>query len=316
MPQESVKHPPLPKPEIARIEQRTLFVSLTAVLVLAVGSILYGLIIESEVVILNGVLSLISLVGSSLNLWGAKLVTSKEDNCFQFGYWHIEPLIHCSNALMLLLICIYGALSGIEQLRGGGNPSDPTQIVIFSVVSGIICGAVWLYETINARKTQSQFLRNDSNEWLLDFCLSIGTMLGFIPLFFLSDPLRHFWSLYADGAMVVLLSLLLMYLPIGVLRENVPEVLLMTSSDASLVQRVRDEMGRIAQDYAIIHFTHHIAKVGQMNFLELNILVDPACNLQTIEIQDRLRERIWRASGLPLDSVWLTVNITADPRWG
>ncbi|MBP8784671.1 MAG: cation transporter [Synergistaceae bacterium] len=192
MSQESVKNPPLPKPEIARIEQRTLFVSLTAVLVLAVGSILYGLIIESDVVILNGVLSLISLVGSSLNLWGAKLVTSKEDNRFQFGYWHIEPLIHCSNALMLLLICIYGALSGIEQLRGGGNPSDPAQIILFSVVSGAICGAVWIYEVVNARRTQSQFIRNDSNEWLLDFCLSIGTMLGFIPLFFLSDPLRHF----------------------------------------------------------------------------------------------------------------------------
>ena len=52
-----------------------------------------------------------------------------------------------------------------------------------------------------------------------------------------------------------------------------------------------------------------------MNFLEVNILVDPDCPLQTIAIQDQLRERIWKASGLPLDSVWLTVNITADSRW-
>lgn len=313
--QESIKNPPLPKPEIIRIEQRTLFVSLAAVLVLALGSITYGLFIESDVVILNGVLSLISLTGSSLNLWGAKLVTSKENSRFQFGYWHIEPLIHCSNALMLLLICIYGVLNGIEQLRGGGNPTDPTQIVLFSIVSALICGSVWFYETINARRTQSQFIRNDSKEWLLDFCLSLATLLGFIPLFFLNDPLRHFWSLYADSAMVVILSLLLMPLPIGVLRENIPEVLLMTSSDAALVKRVCDEMTRIAQDYSILSFTHHIAKVGQINFLEVNILVDPACNLQTIAVQDQLRERIWKASELPLDSVWLTVSITADPRW-
>lgn len=306
---------PLSKSQISAIEQKTLAISLVAVLVLALGSILYGLIIESDVVILNGVLSLTSLIGSSLNLWGAKLVTSDENSRFQFGYWHIEPLIHCFNAFMLLIVCIYGALNGIHQMRNGGNPTDASQVIIFGFASAVVCGFVWIYEKIHAKKTGSQFIRNDANEWFLDFCLSLATMLGFIPLFFLSYPYKYYWTLYADSTMLVILSLLLTPLPIGVLKENIPEVLLMATSNAELLSNIDREMKLIEQEFAIERTTHHIAKVGQIYFIEAHLLVDPDCELQTIEIQDQLRERIWKASELPYDSVWLTVSITADKRW-
>jgi len=34
-----------------------------------------------------------------------------------------------------------------------------------------------------------------------------------------------------------------------------------------------------------------------------------------VPAQDGLRERIWAAVGRPIHEAWLTINITADPRW-
>ncbi len=53
------------KEHASRLEQRTLALSIGGVLTVAVGSIAYGLYLKSDVVILNGIFSLFSLIGAS-----------------------------------------------------------------------------------------------------------------------------------------------------------------------------------------------------------------------------------------------------------
>jgi predicted Co/Zn/Cd cation transporter (cation efflux family) len=73
-------HPGGTRPaEFARIEQRTLALSMAAVAGVALLSLAWGLAIESDAVILNGVFSLVSLVGSGLYYAAARLVTRPAD---------------------------------------------------------------------------------------------------------------------------------------------------------------------------------------------------------------------------------------------
>ena len=60
---------------------------------------------------------------------------------------------------------------------------------------------------------------------------------------------------------------------------------------------------------------HHIARSGRTVFIEIDLVVGPNFALQTVVEQDRLRRRIWEAIGLPLDRAWLSIALTADPRW-
>jgi predicted Co/Zn/Cd cation transporter (cation efflux family) len=53
------------------------------IVVLAVTAFVYGLYVEPDVIILDGVFALISLVGSSLYLLAARLVTLPSDRRFQ-----------------------------------------------------------------------------------------------------------------------------------------------------------------------------------------------------------------------------------------
>lgn len=80
------------KEEVSRIEQRTLKLSIYGVVLMAVGSVAYGLYLESDIVILNGIFSVLSLVAGGLRFLAAKLIVKPEDERFPYGYSHVEPL--------------------------------------------------------------------------------------------------------------------------------------------------------------------------------------------------------------------------------
>jgi cation diffusion facilitator family transporter len=303
------------KEQSARIEQRTLAVSLAGVTLIAIFSLAWGLSIESDVVILNGIFSLVSLVGSVLYLVAARLVARPADRRFQYGYAHVEPLVNGVNALLVGVICVYALVNGLEGVRAGGDAVDAGSVIWFGAVTAVVSLAIGGYELRIARLTGSQLVRNDGREWLLDAAFSIVTLLGFALLFVLPEPQRELWARYADSVLVMALALLFLPVPIGVLRRSATELLHMASEDDAITARVEAEMRVIRAEHDIQAHSTHVAKIGRSHLVEVNIVVGPRFELQTVSAQDRLRERIWTAVGRPIHEAWLTISITADPRW-
>jgi len=301
--------------EFARIEQRTLALSMAAVAGVALLSLAWGLAIESDVVILNGVFSLVSLAGSGLYFAAARLVTRPADRRFQYGYAQVEPMANGVNGLLVLVICVYAFINGIEGLRAGPDPVSPVGVVWFGAVTGIISLSVGLYEGAVARRLGSQLLRNDAREWLMDAGFSLVTLAGFAVVWVLEEPWRPGWAGYADSALVALLALLFMPVPLAVLHQNLREMLFMADADRALTARVEAVLREIAADHDVASYTTHVAKVGRSNFIEVNIVAGPRFELQTVAQQDALRGRIWAALGLPPERAWLSIIVTGDPRW-
>jgi cation diffusion facilitator family transporter len=301
--------------DFARLEQRTLMMSLVAVAGVALLSLAWGVAIESDVVILNGVFSMVSLIGSVLYLTAARLVTRPADRRFQYGYAHVEPLVSGANGLLVLVICVYAFINGIEGLRTGGDAVSPAGVVWFGALSGVICIAVGVYEWAMARRTGSQLLRNDAREWLIDAAFSLVTLIGFAVVWWLEEPWRTLWARHADSALVALLALLFMPVPLGVLRQTMREMLHMADADRELAARVEAVMAEVAAEHDVASHSTHVAKVGRSSFIEVNIVAGPRFALQTVAQQDGLRARIWQSLDLAPDRAWLSVIVTADPRW-
>lgn len=297
------------------MEQRALLLSLVGVGGIAAGSLLYGLWIESDVVILNGVFSLVSLVGSGLYLVAARLVARNADRRFPYGYAHVEPLVNVTNALMVLVLCLYAVLNGIEGIRAGGDEVDAGGVMWFGGVTAVLCLGIGSYELRTARRTGSELLRNDAREWLIDAAFSAVTLAGFAVLFVLDEPQRSLWARYADSALVAILALLFVPIPCGIIRRGVREILHMRSEDEAIVTRVEAALRQIREEHDVAHHTTHVAKVGRSHLIEINLVVGPRFAAQTITAQDALRARIWSAVEQPIDSAWLTIVFTADRRW-
>jgi predicted Co/Zn/Cd cation transporter (cation efflux family) len=100
-----------------------------------------------------------------------------------------------------------------------------------------------------------------------------------------------------------------------VLRRSLREVLLMTDAGDEVARRLEAVMETVRAEHDIVRYVHHVVKTGRTRFIELDIVVGPNFALQAVAEQDRLRERIWRALGLSLDEAWLSICLTADPRW-
>ncbi|MFZ2041048.1 MAG: cation diffusion facilitator family transporter [Desulfobacterales bacterium] len=303
------------KEHASRLEQRTLTLSIGGVLTVAVGSIAYGLYLKSDVVILNGIFSLFSLIGAGLSLLAAKLVVKPEDRRFPFGYSHVEPLVLSVNGFMVLVICVYALINGLEGIRAGGNPVDTEGVIWFSLVSGAVCLAVWVYERRVARRIDSLLVAVDAREWLIDFGFSLVTLLGFAVLAFLEEPHRGVWARYADPVMVSVMALLAIPTPVRVLQRSLREVLLMAVADDAVTRRLEAVLEAVRAEHDIVRYVHHVVKTGRTRFIEVDIVVGPNFSLQTVAQQDRMRERIWRALELPLEDAWLSICLTEDPRW-
>jgi len=303
------------KKEASRIEQQTLRISIYGVVIVAVGSIAYGLFLESDVVILNGIFSLLSLIGAGLSLLAARLVVQPENRRFPFGYSHLEPLVLSVNSFMVLLICIYALINGIERIRAGGNAVEAEGVIWFGLVSGAVSLGIYLYERRVARRIDSLLIEADAREWLIDFGFSMVTFLGFAVLPLLAEPARGVWARYADPVMVAAMALLAAPLPLAVLRRSLREVLLMSDAEDEAARRLEGVMEVIRSEHDIARYVHHVVKTGRTRFIEVDIVVGPNFALQTVAEQDRLRERIWRALGLSLDEAWLSICLTGDPRW-
>ena len=301
--------------ESNHLEQRTLLLSLACVVTIAVGSLAWGMAIESDVVILNGVFSLVSLIGSILYLTAARLVTRPADRRFQYGYAHVEPMVNGVNGLLVLVICIYAFVNGVEGLRAGGSEVDAASVIWFGALTGSVSLAIGSYEIRMGRRLGSQLLRNDGREWLMDAAFSLVTLAGFAALFVLPDPARGLWARYADSALVALLALLFLPVPLGVLRQNLREMLHMADEDEAITARVEAAMRTVRDEHDIASHTTHVAKVGRQHLIEVNVLVGPGFGAKTVPQLDRLREHIWRAVDQPAENSWVNITFTADPRW-
>jgi len=305
----------LTRREVNRLEQRTLRVSVFAIVGLAIAGIGWGLYIGSEAVMLDGFYALTSLLGSGLYLLAARLVERPADRHFQYGYAHIEPLVNSFNNLILLVVCLYALFNGLEGLRTGGNPVDPGEVVLYSVLSAAACLAVWWYEQRVAARIDSQLVRNDAREWMIGTLFSVVTLAGFVLVWLLPEPWAQWWARYADSAVLALMALLLLPVPAKILVDNMREVLRMANPDDEVSQRVQAAMRAAAQQYDIATYSTHIAKTGRIYVVEINIVVGEEFELRSVPELDTLRSRIWDAIGLPLEQAWLGILFTADPRW-
>ena len=305
----------LTRKQANRIEQQTLRISVFTIVGLAIAGIGYGLYIGSEAVMLDGFYALTSLLASGLYLLAAKVVERPADRHFQYGYAHIEPLVNSFNNLILLVVCLYALFNGLEGLRTGGNPVDVGNVVIYSLLSAVVCAAVWVHERRVAARCDSQLIRNDAREWMIGMGFSIITLIGFAMVWVLPEPYRSWWARYADSAVLAAMALLLIPVPLKILYENMREVLVITNPDDEVARRVNAVMRDIDEEYDIARYSTHIAKTGRIHVIEINVLVGENFTPQTIPEIDALRGRIWDAIGLPLEKAWLGIMFTTEQRW-
>ncbi|KJF98732.1 cation diffusion facilitator family transporter [Photobacterium leiognathi] len=294
-------------------ERMALKISLAGTIFVASLGIGYGLYVGSNAILLDGMFSFLSMGMTGLSLYTAYLVSKPDDEQFQFGYAHFEPLINVVNGLLILITCLFAFITGVQTIMHGGHDIVLGDAIIYAVLSTVSCFSIYFFETHIARSVDSELVRVDSQEWLVDAILSAAILVGFI-LVVIFDALGYSkWNAYVDPILVTTLSIAASILPIKVLRRNLKEVLLVAPQD-SAQEHVDQVIAELSEKYDFDDYTHHFAKIGRQYDLEINILVKDE-NKWTTKQQDRIRQIIWDRLEDDLGETWLSVSFTAQERW-
>lgn len=298
----------------ASAEQRLLKLSIAVTVAVAAAGVLFGLLSGSLSIVFDGVFAAIDAAMSGLALFVSRLVSRVTENRrFQFGYWHIEPMVLAFNGGTLMLLCFYAFLNAVDSFLAGGRQLNFDWAMAYAIVVCVVCFAMFFYERRANRRIGSDFVRLDAQSWLMSASITLALLVAFTIAWILTDTPYARFTPYADPVVLALLTLVLVFVPIHTVRKALTEILLITPPD--LDAHVRQVMDDAVARYGFRTYTSYVAKVGRAQFIEIHIAVPADTPIDSVAKADAIRREIAAAIGEEGPERWLTIDFTADPRW-
>lgn len=310
---------PSPKPEknvgppAERQEQRLLLLSAAGTLALAIIGIAIGLLTGAKSIVFDGVYSLADAGLTLAAFFAARLIARGADRRFQYGYWHIEPMLGFVNGSVLLLACAYALADGSDAILRGGREVNFGPGIAYAGVSAIIGLSIHLFLRRRSRGLGSLLLELDARAWLFSGLLNAGLGIAFLVAILLNGTRAEQLAMYFDPAILILLALVMAPLPIRSLLAAGREILQIAPADLDAqVSRIASE---VATRHGFIEHRSYVTRVGRAQFVEIGFVGASASTAMPLGAFDSIRQEVADAMGGLRPGYWLTIDFTADPRW-
>jgi predicted Co/Zn/Cd cation transporter (cation efflux family) len=294
----------------SELEARLLRISVAATLLIAGLGILFGLLARSSAILFDGFFALIDVAVTWLTLKVARLVASQGDRRFQYGFWHLEPLVMALRASVLIVLVAYAFFSAVNSLLKGGYEPDFGMGLAYAVAVSVICFAMWWWIRGQAERIDSGLVRLDVKAWLMSALITSALLVAFAVALASTGTETERLIPYLDPAVLALLSLALLPMPFREAREAFAEIFMI--SPPELDARVRGVMADFIERHEFRDFRSYVSKAGRAQFIEISVLVPSDLRVPVGEI-DALRAEIGAAIGGAGPERWLTILFTADP---
>jgi cation diffusion facilitator family transporter len=293
-------------------EQHTLKLSILVAGLLGLIDIATGLFTRSAAIIFDGMYSFVDVVLTVGSLAVSKLLAREGSRRFQYGYWHLEPIVIALGGAVLTIACVYAIVNAVRDLMGGGHDVAYGAGIAWAVVMTVICllMAAWIHR--RSRRMGSALLLLDARSWMVSGFLSLALLVGFALATTLRDTALESWIPFVDGIALLCIGLAMLPVPIATTWRAMNEVLLVAPDE--LDQRVKKVMDDVLAEHGFIDYSSHVAKIGRTRFVEIHVLVAPQTRI-AIETADGIRGDIATRLDAFWPQSWLTVDFTADPQW-
>lgn len=294
-------------------EQRALTWSILVTALIGMMGIAGGLFIGSRAILFDGMYSFVDILLTCGALGVSRLVVREPSQHFQFGYWHLEPVIGAIQSAILATACLYGAINAVQGLIGGGYPVDHGYGTVWAALMGAAGIVMALYIRRIARQQRSLFLEIDYRSWLLSGLLSLTLLFAYGVAIALAGTRYEPWTPYIDPAMLLVMCFALLPMPLSILFNTSRDLLRLAPQE--LDQQVRAVMDELVKERGYLKYTSYVSQMGRVRFVEIHILVPPGFPIGTVDEVDALRHLIASRLDAVWPEVWLTVDMTANTEW-
>jgi len=294
-------------------EQRLLRLSIGVTLVIGTVGVAIGLVTRSQALIFDGMYSLVDVVLTVLSLAVSRLLASEGSRRFQFGYWHLEPMVETLGGAVLALSCIYAAANAIDGLLTGGGQVRFGAASVWAGILTVTGLAMAAYMRRQSQALQSTLLALDARSWTISGLLSLALLIGFGAAIALKGTAREGWVPYIDSGVLLAIAVMMLPLPLLATARAMKEV--MQVAPGELDRRVQDVLRDVVATHGFLGYSSHVAKMGRIRFIEVHFLLPQDYALGSMARADGIRNDIAERIGADSSQFWLTIDFTADPRW-
>ena len=293
-------------------EQTTLKFSITLTVVLGLMGVASGLSTGSQAIIFDGMYSFVDVVPTVISLVVVKLIAQGSSHRFQYGYWHLEPLVGVFRDSILVVACIYAAVDAVSSLSSGGNDVAYGLAALWAGVLCLVGLGMTLFLGRRAKSLDSPMLKLDARSWMVSTFLSFALLISFAIASALVGTGFQRWIPFLDAIALLSMALIMLPVPLFGLWRSFRDVLQVAPDE--LDDQVQAVMRSVVKEQAFAEYTSYVAKAGRARFIEIHILVssDSQINIATA---DGIRRDISQRLHAARPNFWLTIDFTADRTW-
>lgn len=297
--------------------------SICVTLCLAAFGIAMGIVTGSSSVIFDGVYCAIDCLFSVAAFFIARLIqvdTTQSQaksrvftHRFQFGFWHLEPMLLAINGLSLTIAIFYAMAAALTSILHGGHIFAFDTALIYAVVAVFVCYGLAFYEKRANRKIKSAFIAIDVKSWLISAGISVALLIAFVFAMFVEKSTARWLIPYIDPAVLIVICLIMAPTPVRFISSAVKEIFLITPPDVD--ERVRRVVDDVVARYGFIGAQTYVGKVGRSVTVEVHLILPAHYKIGTVEWLDQIHGEIGDAIGDGGPDRWFTVCFTARPDW-
>ncbi len=303
----------VPPSNSTEIEQRILRRSIFCTLFIASAGIVFGIACGSMSIVFDGMFSALDAGMCSLSLLVSRLLGQPHSRRFQYGFWHVEPLVLAFNGSLLTLLCLYAFVNAVKGIADGGRELELGWAIVYAVTVSVFCFSLYFKQNRLNKQVRSELIALDNKSWLMSACISSALLVAFILSWLMEGTRYEHFNVYADPFALALLTLVLIPVPIKTVKAAISEVLQMTPD--SLDAKVEAIMAQLTLEYGFLDYSNYATRVGRGLFIEIHIVIPASMESSGVRKFDKIRDQIADAIGEDSPHRWLTISFTHDPKW-
>jgi predicted Co/Zn/Cd cation transporter (cation efflux family) len=277
--------------------------SIMATAVLGGLGIAWGLAVGSQMILLDGIYSIVGIMVSLLLLRASAAAAQGPSSGYPYGREALTPLVIGIQGFVLLGTLTYAAVEAVYTILDGGSDVEAGLALVYGVVTTTASAGVWW--RLRRVAGASDLLVSEGAAWRVGTLRSAGMIVGFGLILVLADSSWQGAAAYVDPVMVLLTCVLFLGAPIGMVRLMIAE-LLEAAPDPELLGAVTSAVDAAGTAHGVDSLTTRVTKVGPKLYVEVEGTV-----AETVTIADE--ERVRQMIGTSLEAlpypVWLTIEL-------
>lgn len=294
----------------SQLEAGLLQISIAATIVIAAAGVVIGLLSGSMSIVFDGLFSSIDAVVTVVTLVVARLLASEGNHRFQYGYWHLEPLVLALNSSVLVLLCGYAFLNAVQGLMTGGHALRFDMGVVYAATIGAICFSMVVYLRRANERIESELIALEVQSWLISGVITLALLIAFAGAILIKGTKFEYLTPYVDPAVLAVLAPAVVLAPLRTARQAFAEIFLITSKEMD--GDVQTAAAAAVARHGFITFKSYAVEVGRARFIEISFLV-PGDRIGSVSDFDAIRHEIAAELGGVGPEQWLTIVFTGDP---